>query len=130
MGLKDAIKVLGSHGGWDSVTAWCPDGHGVLRCAAMWTVEAGRLGSFETLTWQRSERASATPLGDALLAPELTALSDLGALDGGRMSQVFEQGMRTALLVPIRDGVQPLAVLELLTQSSKPPSADLTASLE
>ena len=55
-GLKDAIKVLGREGGWDTATVWAPGERSTLRAVAMWARDPDRRVAFETLTWQRPER--------------------------------------------------------------------------
>ena len=55
-----------------------------------------------------------------------------GLADSGdaRIKQAVAAGMHAAVLVPVREGIQPLAVIELLSTESMEPNEDLTASLE
>ena len=39
-GLKEAVRELGSHGGWDVVTAWILNDRGALGCGAMSTASS------------------------------------------------------------------------------------------
>jgi PAS domain-containing protein len=128
-GLKDSVKVLGSHGGWDSITAWAPDDRGRLRCAAMWTAGAA-LEGFDTLTWQRQELLGETAVGRAIRQPHPTWVTDLVGERDDRLRAAANVGMQTALLVPIRDGVSAIAILELLTRARLEPDPTLTTSLD
>ncbi len=128
-GLKDAVKVLGAVGGWDSVTAWCPGETAMLRCAAMWA-DAEHLGLFETLTWQRAEPIEGTELGRALMQTHATSVAAIGASRDPRLQSAADGGIRSALLVPVRDGVHPVAVLEFLSHESEAVDAELAIALE
>jgi GAF domain-containing protein len=128
-GLKDAIKVLGSVGGWDAITAWSPGDRGVLRCAAMW-IESESLGPFETMTWQRAEPGDDTEIGRALVGKHAVVLADLESIQDRRLQSAVGAGMRSALLVPIRDGAQPIALLEFLSREPEAPDSDLAVSME
>jgi hypothetical protein len=128
-GLKDVTRVMASEGGWDVVTAFAPDQKGRIRCLAMWTV-AAELAGFETLTWQRPLATPGTAVGEALYAPQPTWLRDLQAGDEGRLGVAAEHGLRSALLLPIRDGIETIALLELMTREETEPDGDLMTSLE
>src|SRR5437588_435463 len=52
-GVKAAIGVLGTSGGWDAICVWrLEDRHPWVSCFAMWTADQHRLKEFETATWQ------------------------------------------------------------------------------
>ena len=107
VGLKETIKVIGLQGGWDTVTSWCPDSRGVLRCVAMWISDSD-LAQFETVTWQHSERITDGVLGEALTAPGAMTLAELETTEDVRMRQAAAQGMTSVVLVPVRDGTAPV----------------------
>jgi PAS domain S-box-containing protein len=130
-GLKDALRILGTAGGWDSVCAWFPDDHAPLvRCGAMWTAVADQLDKFETSTWQRPEPLAGSELGRSLLAFGSTWLTGIDASSDGRLSAAAGEGMRTALLVPVRDGNATIGILELLTRADAPRDTELAAAME
>jgi hypothetical protein len=95
----------------------------------MWT-DSADLKAFETATRQRGEQAMDGELWRALAAAYTTSLSDLRLSGDGRPSEAAAEGRRSGLLVPVRDGLQPLALIELLSREPVDPSDDLTASIE
>ncbi len=127
--LKDAVQVLGSEGGWDTVTAWLPDESDGLGCAATWTAHRG-LDGFEALTWEAGVRREGSLLDQALQAPHLTWLTDIDAVDDERLQTAAAHGMSSALLLPFRNGSTAIGLLELLTHDSIEPDAQIALSLE
>jgi hypothetical protein len=129
-GLKDAIKILGTDGGWDAVTAWAPDDRGVLlRCVAMWT-GPDVLDSFETLTWQKPLPPVGTELGRLFGSPESAWLTDLDDSQDARLCLAAREGIRSALLVPVCEGAETIAAIELLSRGSVSPDGDVAQSME
>ena len=96
----------------------------------MWTNEQADFRTFETSTWQRGEPNADGELWRALAASSTTALGTLEDSTDARMKQAAAAGMRCGVLVPVREGIQPLAVIELLSTVAMEPSEDLTTSLE
>jgi hypothetical protein len=127
--LKDAAQTIGAEGGWDAVTAWIPAAHGGLECAAIWTAHPG-LSEFEALTWEEHKSRAGSLPARALHAPHLTWVSDIDAVDDDRLSAAAAHGLRSALLLPIRDGTAAVALLELLAHASVAPDAQVAMSLE
>lgn len=129
-GLKDAIKVLGTDGGWDAVAAWTPDDRGeLLKCSAMWT--AGEdLRNFETATWQKPLSPFGSALGAVLVASRPRWLTDFAAPQDARLGAAAQEGIRSVLLVPLREGTTPIGALELLSRASVPPDAEVSAAVE
>ena len=127
--LKETVEVLGSEGGWDTVTAWLPDDASNLGCAATWTAHRG-LDRFEALTWEVSLTRDGSLLDQALQAPHLTWLTDIDAVDDARLQTAAAHGMSSALLLPVRSGTTTIGLLELLTHDSIEPDAQIALSLE
>ena len=127
--LKETVQVLGSEGGWDTVTAWLPDESDGLGCAATWTAHRG-LDRFEALTWDAGLKRDGTLLDQALQAPHLTWLTDIDAVDDERLQTAAAHGMSSALLLPVRSGTSTIGLLELLTHDSIEPDAQIALSLE
>ena len=127
--LKQTVQVLGSEGGWDTVTAWLPDESDGLGCAATWTAHRG-LDRFEALTWEAGVRREGSLLDQALQAPHLTWLTDIDAVDDERLQTAAAHGMSSALLLPVRNGPTTIGLLELLTHDSIEPDAQIALSLE
>lgn len=128
-GFMAAADVLGVRGGWDLVAIWTPDQRGILRCAASWSREP--LADLERVSRGTAHDVSSR-LGAALYAREPVWIEDLPAAaasasqdeDGpDRLAQAGEAGITTALMLPIREGVARVGVLELLarTQSERDP---------
>jgi PAS domain-containing protein/predicted nucleic acid-binding Zn-ribbon protein len=127
--LKETVQVLGAEGGWDTVTAWLPDESDGLGCAATWTAHRG-LDRFEALTWEASPKRNGSLLDQALQAPHLTWLTDIDAVDDERLQTAAAHGMSSALLLPVRNGMSTIGLLELLTHDSIEPDAQIALSLE
>ena len=127
--LKETTMIIGSEGGWDAVAAWVPDEHGGLTCAAMWTAHAG-LSAFESETWNEPEAGAGSLPAQALHAPHLTWVTEIDAVDDDRLGRAAAHGLRSALLLPIRDGAATVALLELLAHASVKPDAQIAMSLE
>jgi hypothetical protein len=127
--LKETVEVLGSEGGWDTVTAWLPDEANNLGCAATWTAHRG-LDRFEALTWEVPVDREGSLLDQALQAPHLTWLTDIDVVDDARLQTAAAHGMSSALLLPVRSGTSTIGLLELLTHDSIEPDAQIALSLE
>jgi PAS domain S-box-containing protein len=127
--LKETVQVLGSEGGWDTVTAWLPDESDGLGCAATWAAHRG-LDRFEALTWDAAPKRNGSLLDQALQAPHLTWLTDIDAVDDERLQTASAHGMSSALLLPVRNGASTIGLLELLTHDSIEPDAQIALSLE
>ena len=127
--LRETATIIGSEGGWDAVTAWVPDEHGGLACAAMWTSHPG-LGDFESETWDVAQARPGSLPAQALHAPHLTWVTEIDAVDDDRLGSAAAHGMRSALLLPIRDGAATIGLLELLAHASVKPDAQIAMSLE
>jgi PAS domain S-box-containing protein len=127
--LKETVQVLGSEGGWDTVTAWLPDESDGLGCAATWAAHRG-LDRFEALTWEAAPKRNGSLLDQALQAPHLTWLTDIDAVDDERLQTASAHGMSSALLLPVRNGASTIGLLELLTHDSIEPDAQIALSLE
>ena len=127
--LKETVQVIGSEGGWDTVTAWLPDESDGLGCAATWTAHRG-LDRFESLTWEAGLKRDGSLLDQALQAPHLTWLTDIDAVDDERLQTAAAHGMSSALLLPVRSGTSTIGLLELLTHDSVEPDAQIALSLE
>ncbi len=127
--LRETVQVLGSEGGWDTVTAWLPDESDGLGCAATWTAHRG-LDRFEALTWEAGLKRDGSLLDQALQAPHLTWLTDIDAVDDQRLQTAAAHGMSSALLLPVRSGTSTIGLLELLTHDSIEPDAQIALSLE
>ena len=130
VGLKYVVRLLGVEGKWDAVCAWRPDERRpILGCAAMWTAEPG-LAALESATWQQPLPIAGTALGRAMFATEPTNLGGIEATDDDRLITAARHGMRSALLVPLRDGRAAVGVLELLSRAEGPVGADVEAAIE
>lgn len=127
--LKETVQVLGSEGGWDTVTAWLPDDSNSLGCAAIWTAHRG-LDRLEALTLDVPVKRDGSLLDQALQAPHLTWLTDLDTVDDERLQTAAAHGMSSALLLPVRTGNTTIGLLELLTHDTIEPDAQIALSLE
>jgi hypothetical protein len=111
--------------------AWCPDKPpGSMTCAAFWKRDGAGLTTFETRTWQHREDASTAEFGRARNRMAATCLLELKSAEDPLLRAAADEGMCSALLVPISDGGETIAMLELLSRTATPPSAELMVSLD
>ena len=129
--LKHAVGTLGSEGGWDATIAWCPDEpRGSLRCGAIWMRDPKGLATLETRTWQHRRDASTAEFGRARNRMAATCLIELQSAEDPLLRAAAAEGMGSALLVPISNGSETIAMLELLSRTATTPNAELMVSLE
>jgi PAS domain-containing protein len=129
--LKHAVGTLGSEGGWDATIAWCPDElRGSMRCGAIWMRDPAGLSKLETRIWQHRQDASTAEFGRARNRMATTCVLELQSAEDPLLRAVAAEGMGSALLVPISNGGETIAMLELLSRTATAPNADLTVSLE
>jgi len=129
--LKHAVGVLGSEGGWDATIAWCSDQlRGSMTCGAIWMRDPAGLATFETRTWKHREDASTAEFGRARSRMAATCLLELQSAEDPLLRAAAAEGMGSALLVPISDGGETIAMLELLSRTATAPNAELMVSLE
>ncbi len=129
--LKHAVSTLGSEGGWDATIAWCPDEpRGSMTCSATWMRDPAGLGPFETRTWKHREDASTAEFGRARNRMATTCLLELQSAESPLLRAAAAAGMGSALLVPISDGDETIAMLELLSRTATAPNAELMVSIE
>lgn len=129
--LKEAVKVLGSRGRWEAAVAWGPDDRrGSMRCVAMWTHDGAELGTFETRTWQHRQDMSKTEFGRARSRQAPTCLLELQSAEDELLRAAAEAGIRAAVLVPVRDDRETIAMIELLSRTDGSSSGELMLSLE
>jgi hypothetical protein len=95
----------------------------------MWTAHQG-LSAFEVVTWDARQPAAGSLPAQALHAPHITWVTEIDAVDDDRLNSAAAHGMRSALLMPIRDGAHAIALLELLAHASVEPDAQIAMSLE
>ena len=123
--LKRAVEVVGSEGRWDAVVAWAPEPRrNAMKCAALWTGKT--LSKLDTRIWQHRR----TLLAAERDKPAPTCIGELQAASDTLLKAAAAEGMRTALLVPVRSETETVAVLELLSRSAGSPSEELTVALE
>ena len=129
--LEHAVDALGSQGGWDATVAWCRDDpRGAMRCNAIWMRDPSALATFETRTWHHRRDATSAEFGRARNRMASTCVLELRSAEDPLLRAAAEDGMGSALLVPINDGGETIAMLELLSRTDTAPNADLMVSLE
>jgi len=129
--LEHAVGTLGSEGGWDAIIAWCPDEpRGWISCGAMWLRDPTGLAPLETRTWMQRKDPSTAEFGRARNRMATTCLLELHSAEDPLLRAAAAEGMGSALLVPISDGGETIAMLELLSGMATAPNAELMVSLE
>ena len=129
--LKHAVGALGSEGGWDATIAWCTDRpRGSMKCGAIWMHDPAGLSKFETRTWQHAKDAATAEFGRARNRMATTCLLDLQSAEDPLLRAAAAEGMGSALLVPVSDGGETIAMLELLSRTATAPNPELMVSVE
>jgi hypothetical protein len=129
--LMKTVGVLGSEGGWDATVALSPDGpRGSIRCCGIWTHDPARLATFETRSWHHQAEASTGEFGRARNRMATTCLLDLQSAEDPLIRAAAAEGMGSALLMPITDGSETIAMLALFSRASTTPDGELMASME
>lgn len=129
--LNSAVGKIGSEGGWDATIAWCADKRrGALRCGASWMGDPTSLAAFQTRAWRHEVDAATGEFGRARSRMATTCLLDLRLAEDSLLQEAAEQGMGSALLVPVSDGSEMIAMLQLLSLTATAPDPDLMVSLE
>jgi PAS domain-containing protein len=129
--LNHAVGTLGSEGGLDATIAWCPDEpRGSMRCGAIWMRDPAGMSKLETRIWQHRQDASTAEFGRARNRMATTCVLELESAEDPLLQAVAAEGMGSALLVPIGNGSETIAMLELLSRTATPPNAELMVSLE
>jgi len=129
--LKQTVKVVGCEGRWDAVVAWSPDKRRKhMGCVAMWTAEATTSSTFETRVWQH--RQTLPPNAGSPQHPPTRAISfvDLQTAEDPLLKAAADEGIGSAVLVPISDGPQLIGTLQPLSRHTTSPTAELMLSLE
>jgi hypothetical protein len=128
--LKDALKIVGSTGGWDVAIAWSAEPRDArFACTAMWIREPDELAQFETATWQRAQTLAGSAIGRAAAAGHPAWIHELGTSRDAHLASAGREGMRCALLLPLRHGSATLGVLELCTRIDVEPGPDTELGL-
>ena len=129
--LTHAVDTLGSEGGWDATIAWCPDGRrGSMTCGALWMRDPAALATFRNRTWKDRADASTAEFGRACNGMAATCVLELQSAEDPLLRAAAAEGMGSVLLVPIGDGDEMIAMLELLSRTTTAPDAELVVSLE
>ncbi len=129
--LSSAVGVLGSEGGWDATIAWCAEKpQGSMRCGGSWIRDSAGLASFNTRAWKYVEDAASAEFGRARSRMATTCLLDLQSAEDPLLREAAEQGMGCAVLVPVSDGGETIAMLELLSSAASAPKPELMVWLD
>jgi PAS domain-containing protein len=129
--LNHAVGMLGSEGGWDATIAWCRDyPPGSMICGAIWMDDPAALAALETRTLKHRRDASTAEFGRARNRMAATCLLELQSAEDPLLRAAVAEGMGSALLVPIREGGETIAMLELLSRTATAPNPELMVSLE
>ena len=129
--LKHAIDTLGSEGGWDAAIAWCAERPGPsMKCGVVWMRDGAGLASFEARAWKHLEDPAAAEFGRARNRMATTCLLDLQSAEDPLLQAAAAEGVGSAILVPVSDGGDTIAMLELLSRGATAPSPELVVSLD
>ena len=101
-----------------------------MRCGAIWTRDPACLGTLKTQIWQHIEDAATAEFGRARNRMATTCLLDLHSAEDPLLRDAAAEGMGSALLMPVSDGGETIAMLELLSRTVTAPDPELMVSLE
>jgi hypothetical protein len=101
-----------------------------MTCGAAWMRDPPGLATFETRIWKHRQDASKAEFGRARNRMAATCLLELQSAEDPLLRVAAEEGMGSALLVPISDGGETIAMLELLSRTATAPNGELMVSLE
>jgi hydroxypyruvate isomerase len=101
-----------------------------MRCGAFWRGDSAALAGFETRTWQFVEDASSGELGRARNRMATACLLNLQSAEDPLLRDAAAEGIGSALLVPVSDGSETIAMLELFARAASAPSTEVMVSLE
>lgn len=129
--LKDLVRVIGLHGGWDAVVAWCPEERRpVMSCVGMWTDADPDLRELETKTWQARRNPLASEFGAARAQGGATYLRELGSAEDRLLQDAAAAGLSSVVFVPVRCAQETPAMLELWSRRAEPPDEDVLRFME
>jgi PAS domain-containing protein len=129
--LEHAVETLGAEGGWDATVAWCRDDtRGSMRCGSIWMRDPAGLEAFQTRTWHHRKDLTSAEFGRARNRMATTCVLELRSAEDPLLRAAAEDGMGSALLVPVNDNGETIAMLELLSRTDTAPNAELMVSLE
>lgn len=129
--LEQAIGTLGTEGGWDATIAWCSERPSrSLRCGFIWRRDPTELTSFESRAWKCVVDPATAEFGRARNRTATTCLLDLQSAEDPLLRAAGQEGIGSAMLVPISDGGDMIAMLGLLARGTTMPNPDLLVSLD
>jgi hypothetical protein len=101
-----------------------------MICGAIWMRDPAALATLETRTLRHRRDESTAEFGRARSRMAATCLLELQSAEDPLLRAAAAEGMGSALLVPISDGGETIAMLELLSRTATAPNAGLMVSLE
>ena len=129
--LNATVRIVGSEGGWDAVIAWVLDKRDTrYTCRAAWCRAPDQMARFETSMWQVRQAASGSCIGDAASAVEPEWLRGLDGATDPHLASVTQAGIKTLGLLPVRHGLETIAVLELCARAELEPDPELNIALQ
>ncbi len=129
--LKHAIETLGALGGWDAAIGWSVERPGpMMRCGIVWMRDSTELPSIEARAWKHVEDPSTAEFGRARSRMATTCLLDLQSAEDPLLRAAAGDGAGSAVLVPINDGRDTIAMLELLSRNTATPDPELVVALD
>jgi len=128
--FAEAVRVIGSRGGWDSVIAWTLDSRAKrYTVSAMWCA-TDEMASFETEVRQLRQDINQSTIGRVASAGEIAWFSDPGADDDANLARAAAEGINLVVVLPVLREGETVAVLELCSRHQGEPDEALRAALE
>ncbi len=101
-----------------------------MRCGSIWMRDPAGLEAFQTRTWHHRKDLTSAEFGRARNRMATTCVLELRSAEDPLLRAAAEDGMGSALLVPVNDNGETIAMLELLSRTDTAPNAELMVSLE
>jgi PAS domain-containing protein len=126
--FSEAVRLIGSAGGWDLVVAWLAQDDGRWGCAATWVRSPTGMAGVESAMWQLRLSPSASAVGAAAHGEGIVWLSDPTRSDDRHLAELGASGLATVVLAPVRRDGSTIAVLQFAGRGAVEPNPSAEAA--
>ena len=128
--FAEAVRVIGSRGGWDSVIAWTLDARAKrYTVTAMWCA-TDEMAPFEEAIRQLRQDPKESTIGRVAASGQITWFADPGAEHDANLARAADEGMNLVVVLPVLREGETVAVLELCSRHEGEPDEALRTALE
>ena len=128
--FAEAVRVIGSRGGWDSVIAWTLDTRAKrYTVTSMWCA-TDEMAPFENAIRQLRQDTRDSVLGRVAAGGQIKWFADPAADGDANLARAAAEGMNLVVVLPILREGETVAVLELCSRREGEPDEALRTALE